>query len=42
MANDSYFQSYANFNDGKKVKDKKECVHFYPYRKGGSRYDGSR
>lgn len=24
-----YWQSFANFNDGKKIADKKECSSFY-------------
>lgn len=27
-AKDGYWQSYANFNDNKEIKDKKECEHF--------------
>lgn len=32
-APDSYWQSYANFNNNKIIKDKKECKEFYPYNK---------
>lgn len=32
-ANDGYWQSYANFNNDKPIKDKKECKEFYPYKK---------
>lgn len=28
IANDGYWQSYAEFNKGKVIKDKKECEHF--------------
>ena len=32
-ANDGYWQSYAKFNEGKIVKDKKECSSFIQSRK---------
>lgn len=27
-AKDDYYQSYANFNEGKVIKNKKECEHY--------------
>lgn len=36
-ARDDYYQSYANFNNDKEIKDKKECIHFYSYKKGGKK-----
>lgn len=27
-AKDGYYQSYANFNEGKVIKNKKECEHY--------------
>lgn len=33
-ANDGYWQSYANFKDGKTIKDKKECEHYLFGKKG--------
>lgn len=32
-ATDGYYQSYANFNNNKTIKDKKECKHFWIYKK---------
>lgn len=32
-ARDGYFQSYADFNNGKVIKEKSECKHFYIYKK---------
>ena len=32
-APDGYWQSYANFNNNKKIKDRKECKEFYIYHK---------
>lgn len=31
-APDGYWQSYANFNNDKEIKDKKECDNFYPFK----------
>lgn len=31
-AKDSYWQSYANFNNDKVIKNKKECEHFYKWK----------
>lgn len=30
---DSYWQSYADFNNSKEIKEKKDCEYFYIYKK---------
>ena len=29
IATDGYYQSYANFNKDKEIKDKKDCINFW-------------
>lgn len=34
-AKDDLWQSYANFNDNKEIKDKKDCQYYLSIQKGG-------